>query len=148
VIGLLAGGEVPGDEIYAQEVIPRIKALESTGRFRWLGHLEPVEPFMHALDIFVSTSEYETFGMSVLEAMACGNAIAAYRAGSVYEVVGPAGLVVETGNYDGLLSMVESLVLDHNLRRHLGDAAKRRVAEEFSANSSMLQLKQLYESLI
>jgi len=147
VVGVLAGGEVPGDEAYAREVTPRIKALEATGAIRWVGHLEPVEPFMQATDIFLSTSEYETFGMSVLEAMACGKAVAAYRGGSVHEVVADAGLIVETGDVAGLLSAVQSLVAGGDLRRDLGVAARRRVVTEYDPRQSLSQLRRVYETV-
>jgi glycosyltransferase involved in cell wall biosynthesis len=148
VVGVLAGGEVPGDEAYAREVIPRINALEATGAIRWVGHLEPVEPFLQATDIFVSTSEYETFGMSVLEAMACGKAVAAYRGGSVYEVVAGTGLIAETGDVAGLLSAVQSLVASSDLRRDFGIAAKRRVVTAYDPRQSLVQLKHVYESIL
>jgi glycosyltransferase involved in cell wall biosynthesis len=148
IVGMLAGGEVPGDEAYAREVIPRIKAAEANGTIRWVGHLEPVEPFTQATDIFISTSEYETFGMSVLEAMACGKAVAAYRGGSVYEIVAGAGLIAETGDVSGLLSAVRALVGSSDLRRDLGMAAKRRVMAEYNPRQSLLQLRQVYESIL
>jgi len=89
--GVLAGDAAPGDESYRDQILQRIAASGLGRRLRWLGNLEPVEPFYHAIDIFVSTSEYETFGNSVCEAMACRRPVAAYRGGSVHEVVGDAG---------------------------------------------------------
>jgi mannosyltransferase len=148
VVGLLAGGVPPGEEDYASQVVPRLRALEENGRFRWLGHVEPIEPFMHATDIFVSTSRYETFGMSVLEAMACGKPVAAYRGGSVHEILGSAGLVGETGDGASLAALVESLILDDGLRRSLGLTAKQRVVEEFNPLGSLHQLISVYESFL
>lgn len=148
VIGLLAAGGARGDEAYARDVIPRIRAMETTGRFQWLGHLEPVEPFMHAGDIFLSTSEYETFGMSVLEAMACGKPVAAYRGGSVYEIVGDTGRIAETNNVASLLAATETLVSDPELRRTLGAAARQRVIDDYNPRNSLRQLKQLYASIL
>jgi glycosyltransferase involved in cell wall biosynthesis len=147
VVGLLAGGEVPGDEAYAREVIPRIRAAEAAGGFRWLGNLEPVEPFMHAIDIFVSTSEYETFGMSVLEAMACAKPVVAYRGGAVHEVVGDSGSIVSTADLADLIASVERLIVDRQLRVELGEAAKRRVAMHYDPRKSLNQLLQIYGSI-
>jgi glycosyltransferase involved in cell wall biosynthesis len=148
VVGLLAGGKAPGDEDYAGQVIPRIQAFEANRRFLWLGHVEPIEPFMHATDIYVSTSQYESFGMSVLEAMACGKPVVAYRGGSVYEIVGNAGLIAKTGDFASLAALVESLVIDGNLRRSLGLAAKQRVVEDFNPQASFRLIRNVYESLL
>src|SRR5262249_47595188 len=65
VVGLIAGDVMPGDESYREELLGRIAEMGLGRRLRWLGNLEPIEPFHHAVDIFVSTSEYETFGNSV-----------------------------------------------------------------------------------
>lgn len=147
VVGLLAGGEVPGDEAYARDIIPRIRAAEDAGGFRWLGNLEPVEPFMHAIDIFVSTSEYETFGMSVLEAMGCGKPVVAYRGGSVHEVVGDAGRIVPTGDVAGLIAATEPLIVDRQRRLEVGEAARLRVAVEYDPRGSLDQLLRIYASI-
>jgi glycosyltransferase involved in cell wall biosynthesis len=96
----------------------------------------------------VSTSEYETFGNSVCEAMACERPVAAYRGGSVAEVVGDAGLIVETGDLDGLTAAVERLILDAELRQRLGQVARQRVANCFNARKSFEQLVGLYQSLL
>jgi glycosyltransferase involved in cell wall biosynthesis len=96
----------------------------------------------------VSTSEYETFGNSVCEAMACARPVAAYRGGSVAEVLGDTGLVVETGDLDGLTAAVERLVAAPYLRQSLGQAARQRVAEHFNPRKSFEQLLGIYASLL
>jgi glycosyltransferase involved in cell wall biosynthesis len=148
VVGLLAGGAVPGDEEYAEQLTPRLRALEAEGGFHWLGHLEPVEPVYHAMDIFVSTSEYETFGMSVCEAMACRRPVAAYWGGSVCEVVGDGGLVVANGDLTGLTAATRRLVEDADLRADLGERARQRVAQCYDPASSWQQMRQVYASIL
>lgn len=145
---LLAGGVIAGDRQYGEEMEARLRELAMGRRFHWLGHVEPVEPVLQAADIVVSTSEYETFGMSICEAMACSRPVVAYRGGAVKEVVGDAGLVVETGDLDGLTAAVERLVVDRGLRNRLGHGGRQRVAKEFNPRKSFDQLRSIYEGLV
>jgi glycosyltransferase involved in cell wall biosynthesis len=147
VVGVLAGGEVPGDEAYAQEIIPRLRSAEQNGGFKWLGNLEPIEPLLQGSDIFVSTSEYETFGMSVLESMACAKTVVAYEGGSIGEVVADAGAIVPTGDLNALIEVTEALVTNAARRHELGEAARRRVSTEFNPENSLKQLVRIYASL-
>jgi glycosyltransferase involved in cell wall biosynthesis len=103
VCGVLAGDTVPGDEPYRAEVVTHLERSGLGAQFRWLGDVDDVEAFDHAIDIFVSTSEYETFGNSVCEAMACSRPVVGYRGGSVYEVVGNAGAIVPNEDFEALV---------------------------------------------
>ncbi|MCE9552269.1 MAG: glycosyltransferase family 4 protein [Planctomycetes bacterium] len=148
VVGMIAGGEITGDELYRKRIEDAIHSTGLGSRLRWIGLLEPVEPFHHACDISVSTSEYETFGNSVCEAMACGKPVVGYQGGSVGEVVGDAGLIVPTGDLDKLTNAVQSLVINSELRLDMGEQARLRVAKEFSPSRSLQQLHAIYEDLI
>jgi len=148
IVGLIAGNVVKGDESYRDQLVEQIQKTGLGRRCRWLGHLEPIEPFHHALDVFVSTSEYETFGNSVCEAMACRRAVAAYCGGSVHEVVGDTGRVVATGDLRALTAAVAELVGNPELRRYLGDLGRARVAEHFSPVKSLQELRKVYLSLL
>ena len=148
VMGALAGDAPPGDESYREAVLEQIRATHLNGRFRWLGNIDDVEPFYQALDVFVSTSEYETFGNSVCEAMACGVPVAAYRGGSVGEVVGDSGPIVETGDRKALLEAVRRLTSDEGLRRSLGTRGRSRVESEFNPARSLEELAKLYRTLL
>jgi glycosyltransferase involved in cell wall biosynthesis len=86
--------------------------------------------------------------MSVCEAMAHGKAVAGYAACSVQEVVGDAGLIVETGDCDALIRAVEQLIDNSRLRQELGDKAKRRVAEHFDPAKSLRQLADIYGGIM
>src|SRR5258708_11604702 len=83
VVGVLAGDAPVGEDAYREQLLERIRNTGLGKRFRWLGNLENIEPFHHAVDIFVSTSNSETFGNSVCEAMACRRPVVAYHGGPV-----------------------------------------------------------------
>ena len=145
---VIAGGVMPGDESYGERVRAQGKAAGLGERLRWLGHLPDVEPFMHAVDVFASTSEFETFGNSVCEAMTCRRPVAAYEGGSVSEVLGDAGLIVANGDVSGLRGHLSRLIADAGLRDRLGELGRERVLREFSPAASFEQLQGVYAGLL
>jgi glycosyltransferase involved in cell wall biosynthesis len=48
---------------------------------------EEVPTFLYTLDIFLNTIEFESFGVSTIEAMACGLPVIAYKAGGAEEII-------------------------------------------------------------
>jgi len=148
VCGVLAGHVYPDQEGYRDEVIARIASKNMGERFQWLGRVDPIEPFDHAIDLCVHTSEYETFGMSVCEAMMCGKPVVAYRGGSVHEVLGDAGVIVENGDLAGLIEAAASLVRDPARRADLGARGQRRVIENFSPAQAVKKLAGVYEEVL
>jgi L-malate glycosyltransferase len=147
VRGVLAGDAMPGDEGYRDELLRHIEQSALGPRFKWLGNLDDVEAFDHAIDLFVSTSEYETFGNSVCEAMACGRPVVAYRGGSIHEVVGDGGLIVDDGDLPALVAAVRGCVRRADLRLELGARARQRVKDHFSPGATLKALVRIYERL-
>jgi alpha-1,3-rhamnosyl/mannosyltransferase len=82
---------------------------------------------MAGADVYCLPSLYEGFGITVLEAMACGTAVVVSDRGSLPEVVGRAGVVV-TPEPEPLTAALEALLRDPERRRRLGAAAARRAA--------------------
>jgi len=77
---------------------------------------------------FIYPSLYEGFGLPVLEAMACGTPVVALRAGSVPEVVGNAGILVDEGDERGLAEAVWRLLDQPERAAALGDRGAARAA--------------------
>lgn len=87
-----------------REDVEMIKAgysekLEGEGiiNFGWLRE-EDMPKLYNSADVYVHTSEYEGFGLPILEAMACGVPVVASNKASIPEVVGDAGILVD---FDG-----------------------------------------------
>lgn len=70
-------------------------------------------------DLFLMPSHYEGFGLPALEAMACGTPVIASNQGSLPEVVGDAGLLVEPADVEQIAAAAERLLTDAELRAEL-----------------------------
>ncbi|MDQ7030721.1 MAG: glycosyltransferase family 1 protein [Ardenticatenia bacterium] len=77
---------------------------------------------------FVFPSLYEGFGLPVLEAMACGTAVACSRIGSLQEVAGDAALYFNPLDADEMAAALEHLVTDDALRAALRARGLERAA--------------------
>ncbi len=88
-----------------------------------------------AADIFVLPTYAEGMPMSVLEAMASGLAIVTTQVGGIPELIdnGENGFMVEPGDIDGLASQIQELAEDPQLRRRLGQAARRKAVNDFDS---------------
>ena len=79
-------------------------------------------------DLYVYPSLYEGFGLSPLEAMACGTPVIAANRSSLPEAVGDGGLLVEPEPSE-LARAIRQVLLDDRLREDLARRARRRAAQ-------------------
>jgi len=77
----------------------------------------------------VSTSSYETFGMAVLEAMACGCPVVALEAGTVPEVLEGAAISVRENDPAVFASAIVRALADEDARRSLITSGLKRASE-------------------
>src|SRR5215210_2270587 len=97
---------------------------------RFLGFVPPEElpgAYTGAMAL-VHVCEIETFGLSVLEAMACGCAVVAADGGAVPEVLGGTGILSPPGDAGAFAGRLGELLLQPDRRATLGAAARRRAA--------------------
>ena len=74
----------------------------------------------------VHPSLYEGFGLTLLEAMACGTPVLASGTSSLPEVVGDAGLLFDPLDVGGMAAAIARVVGDADLRARLGDLGRQR----------------------
>lgn len=96
---------------------------------------------------YVIPSLEEGFGMTVLEAMACGTPVVAARAGALPEVVGEAGLFFDPVQVDELAGTLAACLQDSIWRADLTERGLQRV-KAFSWRVSAERLWQVMECLV
>jgi glycosyltransferase involved in cell wall biosynthesis len=114
-------------------------------RVRFLGVRGDVVEILRSSDLFLSTSDYEGFGLAILEASAAGLPVVSTRVGGVEEVVeaGETALLVPPGSAGAAASAVLELLLDPERRLRMGAAGRLRARERFDA----VQMARGYEAL-
>ena len=101
-----------------------------------------------ASDILVLPSREEPLGLTLLEGMSVGTPVIGCRTGGIVEIVesGKNGLLVESGDSDGLASAMEQLLSDRELKERLVSAGYTTVREKFDPASFVEQVADVYSS--
>jgi len=99
-----------------------------------------------ALDVFVSASRAESFGLAMAEAMACGTAVVATQTDGAKEIIvdGESGILVPIGSADAIASAVTTLLYDQRERSRLGRGGVENVRSRFSLARMVAATEQLY----
>ncbi|MGA2781912.1 MAG: glycosyltransferase family 4 protein [Smithella sp.] len=119
----------------------------------FLGQLktEDIVQFYHnARMVVFATRCYEGFPTVLLEAMSYGLPVVCSRIGGLPEIVdnGITGLLYEPGNADELADRIWTLWQNPALCQKLGEAGKRKVLEDYSAERLLNRLLGIYEKVI
>jgi glycosyltransferase involved in cell wall biosynthesis len=105
------------------------------GRVGFIGFQRDVAGVYRALDVVVHAStQPEPFGLTIVEAMACGRAVIVAQAGGAAELFrdGCDALGVPPGNAAALTEAIAALAADPERRSRLGERARRRAVAQFA----------------
>ena len=106
-----------------------------------------VPEFMRRLNFLVSASRYESFGMAILEAIACGLPVVATRCGGPEDfITKECGILVPAEDIAKLREAIEWMMNHH----HSFDPPqlKRYVSEQFSAGAIVEKMNAIYSSAL
>jgi L-malate glycosyltransferase len=143
---LLMVGEGP-ERSSAQALARRLGILD---RIRFLGTQQQIAEIAALADVFLLPSELESFGLSALEAMACGVPVVGSDAGGLPEVVRHAesGYLLPVGDVDGMATRTIEILRDDERRREMGAAARHRVESLFDAERVVSQYEAVYAQVL
>jgi len=131
--------------------VPRLRTMlgSSIKRIRYVPHTEHPEKYLAAADIFCLPSLREGFGLSVIEAGACGlPAVISDIYGLRDSIIdGKTGYFFSTLNDSELTGKLNLLISNEELRRHMGAMAEQIVSQRFSAISLQQELRSFYFGL-
>jgi glycosyltransferase involved in cell wall biosynthesis len=130
---------------YSHDLHRAVKRSPVRDRVRFAGFVEDADllQFYGACDLFVFPSFYEGFGLPILEAMACGRAVACSRLTAMPEVANAAGILFDPGSKEEIARAMLDVLLDSELRARLERLGLHRAAG-FSWEKSAAQTLEVY----
>jgi len=143
-LGVVIAGDGPLPEL--RRLREEIAAADHSDRLMVLPPQKDVGRLLAAVDLVVVPSRWpDPLPRSVMEAMAAGKPVVAYRTGGVSEMVvdGETGVLVKSGDVEGLARGIARLAGDSALRLRLGSAASRRARSDFSFESHVDRMERI-----
>ena len=121
------------------------KGLQNSVRFT--GDVHNVHEYLQASDIFVFPTEKEAFGISLVEAMACGLPVIATPTGGIKDILvdGQNGLLVEAGSFQPLHDALHRLLSYRPLGDRLGRAALSTARTRYGRDVVLQRYIQLFQ---
>jgi N-acetyl-alpha-D-glucosaminyl L-malate synthase BshA len=119
-------------------------------RVVFLGERDALPGLLSPASAFCLTSREESFGLSALEAMACGTPVIATRVGGVSEVVedGVSGMLCAAEDLEGYASLLRRALVDQELVARMGAAARTRAVDHFSFERVLPRYEALYRRVL
>ncbi|MCY3833251.1 MAG: glycosyltransferase family 4 protein [Chloroflexi bacterium] len=151
---IVAGADVFGvaaDERYRDQILTEAKSNPALrDRLHYLGFRSDVENVYAAANVFVCPSDFESYGIANLEAMACAKPVVSTNRGGPTETIvdGHTGILVDPNDSDALAGSVLRLLNDSELRARMGAAGRARVERDFSVEAAADAYVEIYEKLL
>lgn len=131
-------------------IVQLVKQLGIEDRVLFLGKQDNVAELLAMSDLMLLLSEKESFGLVLLEAMACGVPCIGTRTGGIPEVIqhGETGYMCEIGDTEGIAQQALSLLQDDALHRKMAQRSMQVVNEQFSSEEIVSQYEAIYYDIL
>lgn len=143
--------EIAGQGPMEDELQSIVKSLELTDRVKFLGTIEhkEVPALLQSADLFVRPSRFEGFGVSFIEAMACGVPVITCPSGGIVDFVvnGETGMLVSPDAPDELANAMIGVFKDRGKLSHLKENALKMVKKRYSWNKVVDKVEEAYNAV-
>ena len=139
--------KIYGDGPLRGELEIMVKTLDLQDSILFMGYVNnnEVPNILNGLDIFVNTSKQESFGVNLLEAMACEIPVIATDCPGPKEIIedGVSGIILRDRNPETLAKVIIDLINNKVKRITIGKAGRARVLECYDWNKNLDVLESL-----
>lgn len=155
-IHLVIGGGSPKPQQRELEVLAEMRRIIDEkgmhGRVHIVGYVpdELLVPFYQQAELFVLPSIFEPFGMTVLEAMACGKPVVASKFGGISNVIssGESGVLIDPSQFSEFADAMMRLLNDQQLAERIGREGNKIIQRHFGWEAIAEKHIALYEQFI
>jgi len=140
---VLAGVDPTASGEVRKQLEKLVVELGLKDRFHFLGWLDHAEKLLCAMDVFVSASETESFGLVIAEAMAAGTAVVATETEGAKEVIDDqkTGILVPIGDVNGIANAITTLLENPG---EIGLRAREAANAKFSLQRMVDEIEKIY----
>lgn len=146
-LGLVLVGRGPEDDALAKRIVDR----GAQDRIWIIGpRFEGLPRALGSCDLLLSTSEYEGFGLTLVEGMACGLPVVTRSVGGVVDLVEPdrSGLLVPPEGIEPVRDALMALAPDAARRAAMGERGRALAVASFSTTAMASSFLDAYEQAI
>lgn len=142
---LLLVGDGP-ERHMAEDLCRELGIIEET---RFLGKQQDMEDIYAIADLFLLPSEYESFGLAALEAMAAGTPVVATNAGGIPEIIthGKNGYLSGIGDVEQMSHQAISILSNDQVLNTFSEEARKQ-AESFDIHKIVPKYEELYQRVL
>lgn len=143
---LVLVGDGP-ERIFIQQLV---KELKLGDHVYFLGEQDYLEPLFFCADLFLLPSEQESFGLTALEAMACGVPVICTETGGLPEVIshGETGYLFPIGEIKKMAAIAVGLLKSPEKHDLFRNQARKRAYQRFNADRIIPQYESYYEEIL
>ncbi len=152
LIGIVMGRATEAHEKFLDNLKAQVSTAGLAERILFLPEVPVSEmaAWYQALDLYVAPQRWEGFGLTPLEAMACGVPVVAGRVGAFDELIvdGETGAMVNAGGASEFAGAIETILGDREALGRMGAAARRHVEKHFTIETEAAALVRIYRNLL
>jgi alpha-1,6-mannosyltransferase len=138
---------VGGGETLPETILPQVQLTPQITHIPFKRDQRQLARLLASCDLLVHPGDCETFGLIVLEAMACGLPVVATNGGGVAELVDrETGILAEPNSVDSLAGAIEAIYQGDMAR--MGQAARRKAAGHYDWDEILPQVLGRYDGLL
>ena len=134
---------------HLDELVARLGLQQNVRFLGSIPHKQLVSAYQ-AADVVVNPSLSESFGISMVEAMACGVPAIGTKVGGMLETVieGETGRLVDADQPEALAAAIIAVLSDPDAARRMGTSGRARAEQHFSWRARARRLLTTYQQLI
>lgn len=147
---VIVGVEWGGSQTYSTYLRRMVDELGLQSHVRFLGQREDIPEILSQSDVLVSASQFEIFGLALVEGMLAGLPVIATRSGGPEEIIthGKDGFLVPVNDAQAIADTIVKLAREPTLAREIGDRAIQKAQTEFSIERHVADVLNFYEEIL
>ena len=144
--GVITGRITADNSAFADKLKAKIKTAGLSERIIFAGEVDDVTDWFRAIDIYIAPQRWEGFGLTPLEAAACGVPSIATDVGAFSEIITPGktGEIVEIEDLVRMITYTQDIMNDDQKRQSYGKNARLRAEQHFALEHEATKIGEIY----